>query len=95
MSRTFVSVELRDRSAITRFMSAMDELGFLQCVRGRKKGQPLQLPAGMFLLERGTPERALQLTRQALRNANAQARIFCVPTSEDVRFGHLRPIAAA
>ena len=93
MARTFVSVELRDRSAITRFATAMDELGFLQSVKGRKKGQPLRLPSGMFLLERATPERALELTRQALRSANAQARIFCVPSSDDVRFGHLRPCA--
>lgn len=94
MARTFVSVELRDRSAITRFVTAMDELGFLQSVKGRKKGQPLQLPAGMFLLERATPERALELTRQALRCAQAQARIFCVPANNDVRFGHLRPCVA-
>ncbi len=94
MARTFVSVELRDRSAIKRFVTAMGELGFISSIRGRKKGQPLQLPANMFLLERATPERALELTRRALHNANAQARIFCVPANDDVRFGHLRPCAA-
>ena len=91
MARTFVSVELRDRSANTRFATAMDDLGFLQFVKGRKKGQPLRLPAGMFLLERSTANQALELARRAVRDTNVQAHIFCVPAGDDVRFGNLQP----
>jgi len=94
MSRTFVSVELRDRSAISRFASAMDALGFLQVVKGRKKGKELRLPKGMFILERATPVRALELARRAMHDTNVQARIFCVPATDEVRFGNLRPCAA-
>jgi len=91
MARTFVSVELRDRSAFTRFANAMDDLGFLQSVKGRKKGQPLRLPVGMFLLERATADQALELARRAVRDTNVQAHIFCVPAGDDVRFGNLQP----
>lgn len=91
MGRTFVSVELRDRGAIARFATAMDELGFLRTVKGRKKGGALALPNGLFFLEKSTPSDALALARRAVRNTNVQARIFCLPVAAEVRFGSLRP----
>lgn len=94
MGRTFVNVELRDRSAIARFASAMNALGFVQIVKGRKKGNALRLPKGMFILERATPVRALELARRAIQTTNVQARVFCVPATDEVRFGNLRPCAA-
>lgn len=90
MSRTFVSVELRDRGAVSRFASAMEKLGFQSTVRGRKKGNWLALPAGLFFLESTTPVDALALARSAVRSENVQARIFCLPVVEDVRFENLR-----
>lgn len=91
MARTFVSVELRNRRAITRFATAMDQLGFLQTVRGAKKGKALRLPKGMFLLERASPTEALELARQAVRTANVQAHIFCIPATANVKFANLSP----
>ncbi len=89
MARTFVTVELRDRRAFVRFSSEMNGLGFEQSVRGRKHGMPLRLPRGMFLLERATPVEALELARRAAHNTNVQARFFCVPANDAVRFGNL------
>ena len=91
MARTFVSVELRDDSASTRFAAAMESLGFVQNVRGRIKGQPLRLPHGMFLLEKSNATQALDLVRRAVRETNVQAHIFCIPAGDDVRFGNLQP----
>ncbi len=91
MGRTFVSVELRDSSATTRFETVMEDLGFVQVVKGRIKGQPLRLPAGMFLLENSTATQALELVRRAVKEANVQAHIFCIPAGDDVRFGNLQP----
>ena len=93
MARTFVSVELRDRRALARFSVEMDSLGFRQTVRGRKKGLPLKLPVGVFLLERATAFEALELARKAAGNTNVQARFFCVPAGGEVRFGNLCPCA--
>ncbi|HLL23794.1 MAG TPA: hypothetical protein VK427_16765 [Kofleriaceae bacterium] len=93
MARTFVNVDLRDRRAISRFTSAMLKLGFVQTLVGRKKHQPLQLPRGVYLLERGGTQEALELARQAVRTTNVQAHILCVPASGDVRFGNLAPSA--
>ena len=93
MARTFVTVELRDRRALARFSTEMDGLGFVQSVRGRKKGLPLKLPRGMFLLERATPVEALELARRAAQNTKVQARFFCVPTNDEVRFGNLAACA--
>lgn len=93
MARTFVSVELRDRRARTRFANAMDALGFSQTLKGAKKGKALRLPTGTFLLERASPTEALELARQAVRNANVQAHILCVPAGANVRFANLSPDA--
>lgn len=93
MSRTFVTVELRDPTASTRFATAMEGHGFVQHVKGRIKGQPLRLPAGMFLLEKSNATQALELVRQAVRETNVQAHIFCIPAGDDVRFGNLQPEA--
>jgi hypothetical protein len=90
MSRTFVSVELRDQSATTRFASAMNKLGFLQTVTGRKKRKELLIPSGMFLLERANARQALELTRRAVAEENVEARIFCIPAGDDIRFGNLQ-----
>ena len=69
---------------------AMAELGFLQTITGRKTRKPLRLPTGMYLIEDTKPVEALDLTRQAARKANVEARIFCVPASGDVSFGNLK-----
>ena len=91
MARTFVTVELRDQTASTRFATAMEGLGFVQHVKGRIKHQPLRLPSGMFLLEKSTATEALELVRRAVRDTNVQAHIFCIPAGDDVRFGNLQP----
>ena len=91
MARTFVTVELRDHTASTRFATSMENLGFVQHVKGRIKGQPLRLPAGMFLLEKSTATEALELVRRAVKETNVQAHIFCIPAGDDVRFGNLQP----
>jgi hypothetical protein len=44
----------------------------------------------MYLIERTSPVEALELTRQAAREANVRARIFCVPAGGDIRFGNLQ-----
>jgi hypothetical protein len=96
MARTFVRVELvvRDGYPSTRFSTAMDELGFVQVIKGRKSGKALRLPDGMYLIERANAQRALGLTRQAARTAEVEARIFCVPAGEPVRFGNLEEVEA-
>jgi hypothetical protein len=94
MKRTFVLVELvvQDDQPSTRFSTAMDELGFVRIIKGRKTGKALRLPEGMYLIERANAEQALGLTRQAARAADVEARIFCVPAGEPVRFGHLEEV---
>jgi hypothetical protein len=93
MARTFVTVELRDRRALTRFSTEMMDLGFQQSVRGRKQGESLKLPKGMFLIERASPVEALEIARRAAANTNVQARFFCVPANDAVRFGNLQRCA--
>ncbi len=70
----------------------MDELGFVRTIRGRKTGKTLRLPDGFFLIERADAEQALGLTRQAARAAAVEARIFCVPAGDPVRFGNLEEL---
>jgi hypothetical protein len=91
MARTFVTIELRDHTASTRFADAMEAAGFVQHVKGRIKGQPLRLPAGMFLLENSTATQTLELVRRVVRETAVQAHIFCIPAGDDVRFGNLQP----
>ena len=90
MPRTFVRVELEFADAEIPFSTAMGELGFLQTVKGRITRKSLRLPSGMYLIERTSPTEALELTRQAARQANVRARIFCVPVGGDIRFGNLK-----
>lgn len=90
MARTFVRVELEFAHAEAPFSVAMGELGFLQTVTGRIRRKKLRLPSGMYLIERTSPVEALELTRQAARQANVRARIFCVPAGGDIRFGNLQ-----
>lgn len=73
----------------------MSELGFVQTVKGRMKRKNLRLPSGMYLIERTSALEALELTRQAARQANVRARIFCVPVGGAVRFGNLQRDDAA
>jgi hypothetical protein len=91
MARTFVRVELEFADAENRFLMAMDERGFHRTVKGRASGKRLRLPSGMYVIERTNPVEALELTRQAARQSNVRARIFCVPVGGDVRFGNLQP----
>lgn len=68
----------------------MGERGFVRTVKGRTTHQALQLPDGMYLIERATAVQALALAREASRAANAEARIFCVAAGDGgVRFGNL------
>jgi hypothetical protein len=92
MARTFVRVELiRSSSAAeSPFSKLMEDLGFHRTITGRKTRKPLLLPSGMYLIDRIEPAEALDLTRQAVRTANVEARIFCMPVGGDVRFGNLR-----
>jgi hypothetical protein len=94
MKRTFVLVELvvRDAEQGARFSTAMDDLGFVRTIKGRKTGKALRLPDGMYLIGRANAEQALDLTRQAARAADVEARIFCVPGGDPVRFGNLEEV---
>lgn len=89
MARTFVRVELEFPNAEIPFSTAMDELGFVRTVKGRISRKRLRLPSGMYLIERTSPVEALELTRQAARQANVRARIFCMPVGGAIRFGNL------
>lgn len=88
--RTFVSVELEDSRNQKTFSSAMSELGFVRTVTGKKKRNALELPSGMYLIERTSPVEALELTRQALRRTAARARVFCMPVGGEIRFADLK-----
>jgi hypothetical protein len=90
MARTFVRVELEFAHAEALFSSAMGELGFVRTVKGRTTRENLRLPSGMYLIERTSAVEALELTRQAARQAKVRARIFCVPVGGAVRFGNLQ-----
>jgi hypothetical protein len=90
MARTFVRVELEFPDAEIPFSAAMGELGFVRTVTGRITRKKLRLPTGMYLIERTGPVEALELTRQAARQANVRVRIFCVPASGAIRFGNLK-----
>jgi hypothetical protein len=98
MARTFVRVELvaGNEGLDQRFSTAMSELGFVRTVKGRTTHQALQLPDGMYLIERKTAVQALALAREASLAANVEARIFCVAAGNDgVRFGNLAVVAEA
>jgi hypothetical protein len=90
MARTFVWVELEHRRARSSFAAAMGKLGFVRTVKGKTSRKELRLPTGMYLIQRSTPVEALGLTRQAARESNVRARIFCVPAGGDTRFGNLQ-----
>jgi len=90
MARTVVQVELEFADAVAPFSTAMTALGFVQTVKGRVNGKNLRLPSGMYLIERTSALEALELTRQAARQAKVRARIFCVPVGGAVRFGNLQ-----
>jgi hypothetical protein len=92
MARTFVRVELEHTHAERSFSIAMGELGFLRTVKGRKTRKMLRLPSGMYVIRRTSPVEALELVRQAARESNVRARIFCVPVDGNIRFSNLRPI---
>lgn len=92
MARTFVRVELEHAHAERSFSNAMGELGFLRTVKGRKTRKTLRLPSGMYVIRRTSPLEALELVRQAARESNVRARIFCVPVDGNIRFWNLRPI---
>ena len=94
MARTFVRVELEHAHAEGPFSTAMSELGFMRTVKGRRTRKALRLPSGMYLIDRTSPVQALELTRQAARQINVRARIFCVPVGGDVRFANLRSAQA-
>jgi hypothetical protein len=91
MPRTFVWVELEHINAVSAFSAAMGELGFVRTVKGKTTRKALRLPRGMYLIERLSPAEALGLTRQAARESNVRARIFCVPAGRGTRFGNLQP----
>jgi hypothetical protein len=95
MARTFVRVELEHSAAEHTFSLTMGELGFVQTVTGKKNRKSLQLPSGMYLIERTSPVEALELARQAARQTKTRARIFCVPVSGDIRFGNLHAFKPA
>jgi hypothetical protein len=98
MARTFVRVELVEgnEELDQRFSAAMGERGFVRTVKGRTTHQALQLPDGMYLIERTTAVRALALAREASSAANVSARIFCVAAGNDgVRFGNLAVAGAS
>jgi len=96
MVRTFVRVELLepDREPSTRFSTAMNALGFVRTIKGRKTGKALRLPDGLFLIERANAEKAFGLTKQAASTAEVEARIFCMPAGDAVRFGNLEEVDA-
>jgi hypothetical protein len=90
MTRTFVRVELEFPDSEIPFSAAMGELGFVRTIKARISGKQLRLPSGMYLIERTSPVEALELTRQAARQANVRARIFCMPVGGAIRFGNLQ-----
>jgi hypothetical protein len=90
MARTVVRVELEFARAEAMFSNAMCELGFVRTVKGRTTRENRRLPSGMYLIERTSAREALELTRQAARQAKVRARIFCVPVGGAVRFGNLQ-----
>ena len=85
---------MRDDGPSARFSTAMDELGFMRTIKGRKTGKALRLPYGLFLIERANAKQALGLTRQAARTAEVEARIFCMPAGDPVCFGNLEEVDA-
>lgn len=93
MARTFVRVELvgqnLNHEISQRFSIAMGERGFGHTLKGRTSHKALRLPVGLYLIERKTAAEALELTREAAREAAVEARIVCVPAGSGVRFGNL------
>ena len=70
----------------------MAELGFVSTLTSRRTRRRLRLPSGMYLIERTSTVEALELTRQAARETNVRARIFCLPVDGNIRFSNLQPI---
>ena len=97
MARTFARVELVDRTPEldARFSAAMTDRGFVRTIKGRTTHQALSLPDGMYLVARKTAVEALELAREASREANVEARIFCVAAGNGVRFGNLAVVDSA
>ena len=91
MARTFVWVELEHAHTDPSFATAMTEHGFIRTVTGKPSRQTLRLPQGMYLIERTSPVEALELAREAARQSNVRARIFCVPAGGGTRFNGLQP----
>ena len=91
MARTFVRVELEHAAAEQAFSLAMVDRGFVRTVTGKLKRRALRLPDGLYLIERTGPVEALELTRDAARESNVRARIFCLPVDGDIRFANLQP----
>jgi hypothetical protein len=92
MARTFVRVELEHSDAERSFSTAMGQLGFVRTVKGRKTLKMLNLPSGMYVIERTSPIEALELTRQAARASKTRVRVLCAPVGGDIRFCNLRAV---
>jgi len=90
MARTFVGVQLENAEAEQAFSLAMGVRGFIRTVTSKLKRRALRLPAGMYLIDRAGPVEALELTRDAARETNVRARIFCLPVDGDIRFANLQ-----
>lgn len=92
MNRTFVRVELvePDTQRYGVFWETIVKQGFKRTVAGKKTGKAFRLPQGFYIVENATSEEALALTKQAVKAAGVEARIFCVPVSAGVRFANLQ-----
>jgi len=92
MARTFVRVELiePDTDAYPPMWAALEELGFMRTIKGKKTGKGFRLPKGLYLLEGKTPDEALTLAKQAIAKVEAEARVMCIPAGPGVRFGNLQ-----
>ena len=92
MNRTFVRVELvaPETDSYPAFWDALTKQGFKRTVAGKKTGKAFRLPKGFYLVENATPEEALNLTKEAVKTAKVEARIFCVPVGAGVRFANLQ-----
>jgi hypothetical protein len=90
MVRTFVRVELEDSGAQRSFLRKMGERGFICTVKGKRTRKALRLPDGLYVIDRTSPVEALELARDAARETNVRARIFCLPVTDDIRFCNLQ-----
>lgn len=92
MARTFVRVELiePDSDAYPPMWAALEDLGFVRTIKGKKTGKAFRLPRGLYLLEAKTPDEALTLAKQAIVQCDVEARVMCIPAAPGVRFGNLQ-----